>query len=149
MCISKGISCRSIRQMQRTYTKVLHEIHPNVTTVFNSFPCFVLFSKCLSISFLQIRHVWIPLSTPTNLFDCDFYWWPRAKQTTNSNMIWYLNMNKSTYGHWSKHVGENLPSAMHFIIFVTFRSFFAEIARLCLFIIDTFLFCKWSIRIIQ
>ena len=38
------------------------------------------------LNFLQIRHVWIP----TNLFDCDFYWWPRAKQTTNSNMVWYL-----------------------------------------------------------
>ena len=30
-------------------------------------------------------------------------------------MVWYLNMNKSTYSHWSTHVGENLPSAMHFI----------------------------------
>ena len=66
---------------------------------------------------------------------------PRAKQTTNSNMVWYLNINKLTYSHWSKHVGENLPSAMHFIIFVTFRFFFSEIARLCSFIIDTFVFC--------
>ena len=33
MCISKGISCRPIRQMQRTYAKVVHEIHPNVTKV--------------------------------------------------------------------------------------------------------------------
>ena len=30
-------------------------------------------------------------------------------------MVWYLNMNKSSYSHWSKHVGGNLPSAMHFI----------------------------------
>ena len=30
-------------------------------------------------------------------------------------MVWYLNINKSSYSHWSKHVGENLPSAMHFI----------------------------------
>ena len=37
MCISKGISCRPIRQMQRTYTKVMHEIHPNVTRVFERF----------------------------------------------------------------------------------------------------------------
>ena len=36
MCISKGITC--IRQMQRTCTKVLYEIYPNVTKVF--FCCF-------------------------------------------------------------------------------------------------------------
>ena len=47
----------------------------------------------------------------------DFYWWSRAKQTTNSNMVWYLNMNKSTYSYWSKHVGENLPSANAFCWF--------------------------------
>ena len=35
MCISKGISY--IRQMQRTYTKVLHEIYSNVTRVFQIF----------------------------------------------------------------------------------------------------------------
>ena len=29
----------------------------------------------------------------------DFYWWSLAKQTTNSNMVWYLNMNKSTYSY--------------------------------------------------
>ena len=45
----------------------------------------------------------------------DFYWWSRAKQTTNSNMVWYLNMNTSTYSHWSNDVGENLPLAMHFV----------------------------------
>ena len=45
----------------------------------------------------------------------DFYWWSRVKQTTNSNMVWYLNMNTSTYSYWSKDVGENLPSAMHFV----------------------------------
>ena len=35
MCISEGISY--MRQMQRTYTKVLHEIYPNVT---KGSPCF-------------------------------------------------------------------------------------------------------------
>ena len=45
----------------------------------------------------------------------DFYWWSRAKQTTNSNMVWYLNMNTSTYSYWSKDVGENLQSAMHLL----------------------------------
>ena len=45
----------------------------------------------------------------------DFYWWSRAKQTTNSNMVWYLNMNTLTYSHWSNDVGENLPLAMHFV----------------------------------
>ena len=42
MCISKGISY--IRQMQKTYTKVLHEIYPNVTKVFPCFFCFVFFA---------------------------------------------------------------------------------------------------------
>ena len=49
-------------------------------------------------------------------------------------------MNKSTYSHWSKHVGENLPSGMHFIYFLL--SFFSEIARLYSFIINTFLICN-------
>ena len=41
MCISKGISY--IRQMQRTYTKVLHEIiYPNVSKFF---PCFFVFAN--------------------------------------------------------------------------------------------------------
>ena len=80
----------------------------------------------------------------------DFYWWSRAKQTTNSNMVWYLNMNTSTYSYWSKDVGENLPSAMHFVGGgggvvrgggVIFGFFFSEIACLCSFIIDTFFFC--------
>ena len=29
----------------------------------------------------------------------NFYWWSRGKQTTHSNMVWYLNMNKSTYSY--------------------------------------------------
>ena len=53
-------------------------------------------------------------------------------------MVRYLNVHKSAYSHWSKHAGENLPSEMHF--FVTFKFFFSKITRLCLFIIDTFLF---------
>ena len=53
----------------------------------------------------------------------DFYWWSRAKQTTNSNMVWYLNMNTSTYSYWSKDVGENLPSAMHLLGALSLGSF--------------------------
>ena len=130
ICISKGISY--IRQIQRTYTKVLHEIYSNVTKVFQ-ITFYLLFTNmsCLDTP-----------STPNNLhvFDCDFYWWPRAKQTTHMNMVWYLNMNKSTYSHWSKHVGETLASAMHFIFFAISMFFFAEIAHLCSLITDTLLF---------
>ena len=43
MCISKEISY--IRQMQRTYWKMVHAIYPNVTKVF---PCFFLFFQITS-----------------------------------------------------------------------------------------------------
>ena len=108
-------------------------------------PFFSLFFFSNNFRFSSYKYVTSHLYTLkyTDQPICDFYWWPRAKQTTNSNMVWYLNMNKSTYSHWSKHVGENLPSAMHFIylfIFVTFRFFFSEIARLWSLIMDTFCF---------
>ena len=38
---------------------------------------------------------------------------------------------------------------LFYLFFVICRLFFSEIARLCSFIIDTFLFCTYSIRIIQ
>ena len=110
MCISKGISY--IRQMERTYRKVLHEIHPNVSKFF---PCFyfyfffqITFDLLLTSRLNTLKYTDQPIWF-------DFYWWSRAKQTTNSNMVWYLNMNTSTYSHWSNDVGENLPLAMHFV----------------------------------
>ena len=58
MCISKGISCRPIRQMQRTYTKVLHEIHPNVTKVFERFSLFFfLFFFSSNFRFTSYKYV--------------------------------------------------------------------------------------------
>ena len=139
----KEISCRPIRQICRELIQRCCMTFIQTWQRFlDGYPCFCF---CFPITFdlllTNTSRLDTP-STPTILFDCDFHWWPRAKQITNSNMVWYLNMTKSTYSHWSKHVGENLPSAMHFIIFVTFMLFFSEIARLCSFIIDTFLFCK-------
>ena len=43
MCISEGISY--MHQIQRTYTKVLHEIYPNVTKFFPVFFYFIFFSN--------------------------------------------------------------------------------------------------------
>ena len=110
----------------------------------NGFPCFcfvfVFQNKFRFTSYKYVTFGYPKVHRPTYLIVISIA--DLAPQTTNSNMVWYLNMNKSTYSHWSKHVGGNLPSAMHFIIFVTFRFFFSEIARLCSFIIDTFLFCK-------
>ena len=57
MCISKGISCGPIRQMQRTYTKVLHEIHPNVTKVFERFSLFFCFVFPNNFRFTSYKYV--------------------------------------------------------------------------------------------
>ena len=53
-------------------------------------------------------------------------------------------MNKSTYNHWSNHVGDNLASAMHFIFFI-FRFFFSDIAR-SLFIYHRHIFVSYIIH---
>ena len=64
MCISKGISCRPIRQMQRTYTKVLHEIHPNVTKVFPGFPGFFCFFFCFFNNFRFTDYKYVTFGYP-------------------------------------------------------------------------------------
>ena len=74
------------------------------------------------------------LNTPTNPFNFDFCWLLVAKQITNPKRIRYVNMNKSTYNHWTKHVSENLAAAMRFIFLVIIRFFFSDTARLCSFI---------------
>ena len=142
MCISKGNSY--IRQMQRTYRKVLHEIYPNVSKFFPCFFCFC-FCFCFQITFDLLLTNTSRLNTlkyTDQPIWFDFYWWSRAKQTTNSNMVWYLNMNTSTYSYWSKDVGENLPSAMHLlgvgVMGVLSLGSFSQIACLCSFIIDTY-----------
>ena len=137
--------CREL--IQRCCTKFI-ETWQRFLNGFPCFFCFFFFCVCVCVCvcvcgggggggggvvlFFQITFDLLFTNTSRldtrkyNLFDCDFYWWPRVKQTTKSNMVWYLNMNKSTYRHWSKYVGENLPSAMHFIIFVTYRFLYSE-----------------------
>ena len=133
MCISKGISY--IRQMQRTYTKVLHEIYPNASKFF---PCFLFFQITFDLLVANTSRLNTLKYTDQPIW-LYFYCWSRAKQTTHSNMVWYLNMNKSAYSYWSKDVCQNLPSAMHFVGgWGIFGLLFSEIARLCSFIIDTF-----------
>ena len=63
-------------------------------------------------------------------------------------MVWYLNMNKSTYSHWSKHVGENLPSAMHLIFFIYFLLPLGSFSRLCtlMFICHRHIFVLYRIH---
>ena len=146
MCISKGISCRPISQMQRTYTEVLHEIHPNVTTVFERFSVGFLFCFVLNnIRFTSYKYVtfgYRKVHWPTYLIVISI---DDLAPNRPQIRIWYCILtwiNQPTAIDLNRHVGENLLSAMHFIIFVTFRFFFSEIARLCSFIIDTFLFCK-------
>ena len=142
MCISKGNYY--IRQMQRTYREVLHEIYPNMSKFFPCFFFFFFFQITFDLLLTNTSRLNTLKYTDQPIW-FDFYWWSRAKQTTNSNMVWYLNMNTSTYSYWSKDVGENLPSAMHLLGVggdggVIFGLFFSEIACLCSFIIDTF-FC--------
>ena len=151
MCISKGISCRPISQMQRTYTEVLHEIHPNVTTVFERFSVgfFFFFFFLNNIRFTSYKYVtfgYHKVHCPTYLIVISIDdLAPDEVINRQQIRIWYgilTWINQPTAIDLKRHVGENLLSAMHFIIFVTFRFFFSEIARLCSFIIDTFLFCK-------
>ena len=47
---------------------------------------FLLSNNFWFTSYKYIKFGYSKVHRP-NLFDCDFYWWPRAKQTTNSNMI--------------------------------------------------------------
>ena len=63
--------------MQRTYTKVLHEIHPNVTKVFERFSLFLFFV------FLQIT--FDLLLTNTSRLDT-------LKYTDQAIWLWFLLM---------------------------------------------------------
>ena len=142
MCISKGIS--DVRKMQRTYTKVLHEIYPNVIKVF-----FLIFCRCCSFFCFVFSNNF--RFTSYKYITCAY---PNVHRTTYLIMIstddrapykpcMLTKINQLT--DIAKYVGENLVSAMHFIYsfiyFVIFRFSFSEIARLCSFIIDKFVFC--------
>ena len=62
MCISEGISY--MRQMQRTYTKVLHEIYPNVTKFF---PCFFFSNNFRFASYKYVTFGFSKVHRPTYL----------------------------------------------------------------------------------
>ena len=130
MCISKGISCRPIRQMQRTYTKVLHEIHPNVTKVFPFF--FSNNFRFTSYKYVTFRYPkvhrptylivilideLVPNRPQIRIWYCIVTWINQLRPTAIDLNIWWREFAVS--------------NAFYFYFFVT----------LCSFIIDTFLFC--------
>ena len=150
MCISKGISCRPIRQMQRPYyTKVLHEIHPNVTKVFEVFSvffcccylfCFSNNFRCTSYKYFTFGYPKVHRPTYLIVISIDDLapnipqiriWYGILTWTNQLTAIDYLNILASICRQ----------QCILFYFFVTFGFFFSEIARLCSFIIDTFLFC--------
>ena len=128
MCISKGISY--IRQVQRSYTKVLHEIYPNMTKVF---PCLFVFSNNFRFtSYKYVTFGYPKVHRPTYLIVISTDDHAPNRPHIWIWYVWYLNMNKSTYTHWSKHVGENLPSAMHFIYLLLYLGYFSQRQHACI-----------------
>ena len=136
MCISEGIS--NIRQMQRTYTKVLHEIHQNVTKVF---PCFFP-NNFRFTSYKYVTFGYPKVHRPTYLIVIST---DDLAPNVPQIRIWYgilTWINQLTAIDLNMLARICRQQCILFIyFFVIFRFFFSEIARLCSFIIDTFLFC--------
>ena len=137
MCISKGISCRPIRQMQRTYTKVLHEIHPNVTKVFERFSLGFFPNNFRFTSYKYVTFGYPKLHRPTYLsvisvddlalnrpqirIWCGILTWINQLTVMDLNMLARICRQQCIL-----------------LFLLTLGSFCSETGRLCSFIIDTF-----------
>ena len=135
MCISKEISY--IRQMQRTYTKVLHEIHTNVTKFFPFFSNNVWFTSYKYVTFGCPK-----VHRPTYLIviSTDDLARNRPRIRRWHGILKWINQLTAIDLNMLARIWRQ-QYILFYLFFVIIRFFYSEIARLCSFIIKTFLFC--------